>query len=627
MRQNAPTVRPYHRERVMSINTRQVNLLNLLLERTGYTPTSDISDTLSCSDRTIRNDMRAVNAFLTQMGIEAAVESKRGNGIKLAGTAPQRERIRDVIKERALSTNARLDRFYRGMLLLTCDYANQYTTESLARAILTNKQQAQDDLRAWNELLTPFGAQIVRGRKISVEGPEEYIRFFIVYYLFELASTAMKRRIEPQLFCGNEDFFDSVVAQVEEELKTSYTDNARHQIMVYLQIMVLRTLKHKRVGGYVSGIPPVFDEVADRIEQRFGIELPPSERGIVRDLFTVSTRRWTPDFQSTYRPSPQAEDLTETLFYALRDRFGTRPALHLDKPCAALIEAGLTHMRYERAISLPQENTWTVRFENMASFMRLGEVLRDEPALHGISLYQTDVTRLGMLLLSYMDGISSHDQWHVGLVVNCGIEQVFYARDRLERLIPSVRITRVLTDREAVGPDAQSALAGLDFLVSFDPVKSSLPLCVISNAIDENDRSRIEALIMRIGFPQDRLDDALLFGRLDEHELDVRHARMLHCMLHAALVDEGLWQGPLSEFSTVLEMHSFTRGPWMLLTVHSDDVARTGAVHYHVDTRAGFTGDRLQHILVLCVERGDERILASATERFKLLAIEAGLPQ
>ena len=611
----------------MSINARQVNLLNLLLERTGYVPTSEISDALSCSERTVRNDMHAVNTFLSHMEIAVAIESKRGNGIKLAGTAPQRERIRDVIKERALSTNARLDRFYRGMLLLTCDYANQYTTESLARAILTNKQQAQDDLRAWNELLTPFGAQIVRGRKISVEGPEEYIRFFIVYYLFELASTAMKRRIEPQLFCGNEEFFDSLVAQVEDELKTLYTDNARHQIMVYLQIMVLRTLKHKHVGGYVNDISPVFDNVADRIEQRFGIEVSSSERGIIRDLFTVSTRRWTPDFQATYRPNPQVEDLTEALFYALRERFGTRPALHLDKPCAALLEAGLTHMRYERAISLPQENTWTVRFENMASFMRLGEVLRDVPALRELNLYQTDVTRLGMLLLSYMDGISSHDQWHVGLVVNCGIEQVFYARDRLERLIPSVRITRVLTDREAVGPGAREALAGLDFLVSFDPVKSSLPLCVIGNAIGEGDRSRIEALIMRIGFPQDRLDDALLFGRLAERELDIKHARTLQRTLHAALVDDGLWRGPLGEFPAILEMYSFTHGPWMLLTVFSNDVARTGAVHYHVETRAGFTGEKLRHILVLCVASGDERMLAAATERFKLLAIEAGMPQ
>ena len=213
----------------MSINQRQAKLLKILLGQAGYTPTVDISDALACSERTIRNDMRAANAFLDEMGIQAAIVSKRGNGIRIDGDSAQCGKISDIIKERSLSMDAGLDRFYRGMLLLTCDYRHQYTTESLARAILTNKQQAQDDLRTWNELLTPFGAQIVRGRRITVEGPEEYIRFFVVYYLFELASTAMKRRIEPQLFGGNEQFFNDLIAYVERESRTLYTDNARHQ--------------------------------------------------------------------------------------------------------------------------------------------------------------------------------------------------------------------------------------------------------------------------------------------------------------------------------------------------------------------------------------------------------------
>lgn len=162
--------------------------------------------------------------------------------------------------------------------------------------------------------------------------------------------------------------------------------------------------------------------------------------------------------------------------------------------------------------------------------------------------------------------------------------------------------------------------------MSFDPVKSALPLCVIGNAIGEGDRARIEALIMRLGIPQDRLDDASLFGGLDERELDVRHTRTLPRVLHAALTDEGLWRGPLDEFPSVFEMQSFIRGPWMLMTAFSRDVARTGAVHYHVDTRSGFIGERIRHILVLCVALGDERILAPAAKRFKLLAAEAGLP-
>ena len=126
----------------MSINQRQAKLLKILLDQAGYIPTVDVSDALACSERTIRNDMRAANAFLDEMGIQAAIVSKRGNGIRIDGDSTQRGQISDIIKERSLSMDAGLDRFYRGMLLLTCDYRHQYTTESLARAILTNKQQA-----------------------------------------------------------------------------------------------------------------------------------------------------------------------------------------------------------------------------------------------------------------------------------------------------------------------------------------------------------------------------------------------------------------------------------------------------------------------------------------------------
>lgn len=260
----------------------------------------------------------------------------------------------------------------------------------------------------------------------------------------------------------------------------------------------------------------------------------------------------------------------------------------------------------------------------MASFMRLSEVLRDAPDLSGLNLYQTDVTRLAMLLLSYMDGLSSHDQWRVGLVVNCGIEQVFYARDRLERLIPCMRVARVLTEAEVAEIESEPKHGSLDFLVSFDPIKTTLPLRVLSNAIDDADRSRIELLLMKLGCPHG-LDDAPLAGGLPERELDISHARMLTRTLHAALIEDGLWRGTLSDFSSVFEMFSFTRGPWLLLTVCSQDVAQTGTVHYRVETRVGFTGDRLQHILVLCVAPGDERILTPATQRFRELASDAGL--
>ncbi len=611
----------------MSINRRQVNLLKTLLEQNGYTPTANIARAIDCSERTVRSDTAAVNAFLAQMGIAARCDSKRGNGIRLAGTATERARIADVIKERALSVDAGLDRFYRGMLLLTCDYRNTYTTESLAHAILTNKQQAQADLRAWNELLTPFGAQIVRGRTISVEGPEEYIRFFVVYYLFELASTAMRRRIEPQVFEVDRSFFSQLIDEVEVATGKPFTDNARHQIAIYLQIMIYRIRKGRSVLGYGTEVAEAYNVLADKIEERFGIQVNVPERLLIRDLFTVSTRRWTPDFQHSYRPSAQAEHLCEALFGALVARYGKRPPLELEKPCAALIEAGLTHRASERAISLPQENTATVRLENMPAYMRLSKTVLDSPDLANLGLYETDNTRIAMLLLSYMDNVSKQDLWSAGLVVNCGIEQVFYARDRIERLVPCLHIARVLTDQEAAASDA-GALTGLDFLISFDPVKTSKPLATIGTAVSERDRATIDALIMSLAVREsgaNGLNESGLLESLETYRLDITRPRELTRALHALLVEQSLLACPLDRFPRLLETCSFTIGSWLVFTVAAHDVARTAAALIDVDTSIGFIGRKLTRIAVLTVADKDERLLGPITKRFKELAAAAGL--
>ena len=174
----------------------------------------------------------------------------------------------------------------------------------------------------------------------------------------------------------------------------------------------------------------------------------------------------------------------------------SRPASHLRKPLALLFEAGITHKRLNRAIALPPEISWTVRFENMTLFMRLAQVMRDTPSLAKVDLFETDFTRIAMLLLDFMDGIAVSDAWRAGLVVNCGVEQVFFARDRIERFLPFIRIARVIPESEQA--DGSAPLDGLDLLISFDPIETDLPTAVISSAITEQDRRHINDAVLAI---------------------------------------------------------------------------------------------------------------------------------
>lgn len=606
----------------MSINRRQANLLKILVSTTSYIPTATIAGELSCSERTVRNDVSAINTFLEQNGLTARTASKRGTGIQLNPSPAERERILGLVKERALAMDPALDRFYRGILLLICDYNGDYTVESLARAILTNKQQAQEDIRSWNDMLYPYGARIERGHRLTVVGPEEHIRFFVTHSLFELAPTAMKRRVEPQLFGEDRQFLFDEIEAVERTLDCPFTDNARHELAIYLQVMTLRIRKGKCIPARASAIPPAFATLLGHIEAHYGITLGPGERAVVIELFSVAARRWTPDFQETFTPERKSAHLADDFFRALYDRYGTRPAPHLRKPLALLFEAGITHRRFDRAIALPPEISWTVRFENMTLFMRLAQIMRDTPSLSQIDLFETDLTRIAMLLLDFMDGIAVSDTWRAGLVVNCGVEQVLFARDRIERFLPFIRIARVIPESEQA--DGSASLDGLDFLVSFDPIETSLPVAVISSAITERDRRYINDTILAIASHRMQ-GDAPAMDETGIKDLPREDDETLQQSLLRALTDEHMWTGSGEEFAKIFEMCSFTCGSTFILTYFSHEAAQTGSTVYRIDAQIPFRRTRLTHAAVLAVSTSDERALGALSQTFRRQLVTGGL--
>lgn len=606
----------------VDINRRQANLLKTLVFAASYMPTAALAGKLSCSERTVRNDVAAINAFLEQNGLTVRTSSKRGTGIQLNPSPAERERILGLVKERALSMNPALDRFYRGILLLICDYRGDYTVESLARAILTNKQQAQEDIRSWNEMLYPYGARIERGHRLTVVGPEENIRFFVTHSLFELAPTAMKRRVEPQLLGEDRQFLFDEIEAVERALDFPFTDNARHELAIYLQVMTLRIRKGKGIPAHAGAVPPAFAVLLGHIEAHYGITLGPGERAVVIELFSVAARRWTPDFQEAYAPDRDSAHLADDLFIALSDRYGTRPAPHLRKPLAMLFEAGVTHKRLGRAIALPPEISWTVRFENMTLFMRLAQIMRDIQPLAQIDLYETDFTRIAMLMLDYMDGIAISDTWRAGLVVNCGVEQVLFARDRIERFLPFMRIARVIPESEQA--DGSAPLDGLDFLISFDPIETSLPVAVISSAITERDRRYINDTILSIA--QHRSEgEGTVDDDLPTLELPQTEGESLRDALCRELTRENMWGGTRDEFRKVFEICSFTCDSTLILTYFSHEAGRTASRLYAIDTQIPFRRVRLTHAAVLAVSLSDERVLGALTQTFRRRLVAAGL--
>ena len=271
---------------------------------------------------------------------------------------------------------------------------------------------------------------------------------------------------------------------------------------------------------------------------------------------------------------------------------------------------------------LPPEISWTVRFENMTLFMRLAQIMRDTPSLEQVDLFETDLTRITMLLLDFMDGIAVSDTWRAGLVVNCGVEQVLFARDRIERFLPFIRIARVIPESEQA--DGSASLDGLDFLISFDPIETNLPVAVISSAITERDRRYINDTILAIASHRTQGDPPAI-DETGIEDLPREEGETLQRSLLRALTDEHLWAGSEEEFAKIFEMCSFTCGSTLILTYFSHEAARTGSALYRIDAQIPFRRTRLTHAAVLAVSPLDERALGALSQTFRRQLVTSGL--
>ncbi|MFR4803211.1 MAG: hypothetical protein ACLT98_07795 [Eggerthellaceae bacterium] len=146
-----------------------------------------------------------------------------------------------------------------------------------------------------------------------------------------------------------------------------------------------------------------------RIEKHYGITLGSGEKAVVIGC-SRSPRADGHRLQDTYTPDRESPTSPTTLPRARRP-IRARPASHLRKPspCSSRRVSRIASS-IERSPYRPRSRR-AVRFENMTLFMRLAQLMRDTPSLSSVDLYETDLTRIAMLLLDFMDGIAVSDTW------------------------------------------------------------------------------------------------------------------------------------------------------------------------------------------------------------------------
>lgn len=601
------------------MNIRQSMLMNHLLYLSHYTPVGELARIVGCSEKTVRTDVQAINEHLAREGFASRIRGKRGNGIRMELERGENGRLEALVANSAIDMRPRLERFYHGILLIACS-SKSYTVDSLAHSLFTNKQQLNLDMKWWGFMLQSFRLSIKKKGKLAIEGPEIALRFFIVYFFFQLDRRMMQNRIEPSFMGHDAQFLKTIADEAERELGLQLSKNSRQQTSFYLKVMCARVRQgHQLVApsAFAAAHPALCEKLRARFERHLGMPLNDHEMVLASNLFSCGTWQWNNCNIDEYKPSARSEELTARMEQALERQFGQAPDGNLHRRLLVLVDSAL--LRSDCNLSIPGPIEHVVKYDNMDGFLLLSEVLHDAPELHGVNLFGADVTRIIMALLEYLDHVHTERVFRVGLVVNAGVEQEAYGKYRIEKLVSKIRIVDIVTENDVERPhhSAVPLAERFDFLVSFEPLNSSFPTITISQAIDEQD---IVRLVTSIPLLENNLETQLRC-------VDIGIAMQATDIEQAARsVHENLkWMDVLTmeneRFARVFASSYFITGSTLVLPMLSDAVNETCAVFLR-SVDFNLFGTLVKTVGVLAVSEADRPAVSSLTEQFKRLLAE-----
>lgn len=213
------------------------------------------------SERTIRNDINAINAVLDKQGVPFLDLGYGGTVLVPDGFA----RVVSAIQESDLSTY-RLSKTERqaiaaGLLVGT---AGHVTLGSIAEALAVSRATVISDLNGVKALIAARGLKVVShsSRGLVVEGPESAKRIFLLDLTEERIVDEALRRIAHASGIGSEEHdavaIRTIVAEQERLHGLSLTDGSFSRLNRYLGTMLIRRLQGQTI-----------ESVDDASENRF----------------------------------------------------------------------------------------------------------------------------------------------------------------------------------------------------------------------------------------------------------------------------------------------------------------------------------------------------------------------
>ncbi|MGJ7910818.1 BglG family transcription antiterminator [Neobacillus sp. LXY-1] len=247
------------------MNERQKNLLRILLESgTEYLSSQKIADQLECSEKTIRNDSKVLDEWLSKHS-NGILSRKPNIGFRLEVTESDRNNLLQLLNDvdtlgLEVEDSERLVRILELLLI----EKKPITIQKLSEWFYVNKAIVKKDLDQIESYLKNVGLTMVTKRKLGIEvdGPEQNWRLAISKIPAYIESSSNnKMDYWKRLFKQHElEVVQHSLEEINHTLANPYTDETLESLLSHILISV----KRLKLGNAI----PLHETEMKRIQKR-----------------------------------------------------------------------------------------------------------------------------------------------------------------------------------------------------------------------------------------------------------------------------------------------------------------------------------------------------------------------
>lgn len=280
---------------------RRKRILQLLIDSEHAVPVAEIARILGISSKTVRNELVRLEKNVSDY--QCAVIKTPGKGIRLEGENKDLVRLQKSLdRNREDQENSPAERQYQIFFQL-CSSGDAVLIKELCACYYISKTTINSDIKELNRLIRPYRISVIYEKQqgLRVAGDENDIRNAMVAVISQhfcgSIGTAVKlegaqilyddsiRGLEEMLEINLTVLID-LIRETEREFRCKFSSESLLELALYLGVMCRRaglgytvTISRDMVEIVYGCLQMEFcNQVADRLEQQYGIHLAMSER-------------------------------------------------------------------------------------------------------------------------------------------------------------------------------------------------------------------------------------------------------------------------------------------------------------------------------------------------------------